>query len=171
MWIATLLFATSLLTTPSVDDVLTMMARVPNECALYSNCPKTWGPPHYESLNDAREIATAIAAGVVAEADPWGRAALGVIYAAFESNNRRCASGDGGKSWGAWQMQRVNNACTPLLAFPMWLAKVENSEKTCVALPPEDRLAALASGNCDHGRDKVRHRWALVPQVEGRALD
>ena len=160
------------LSTPTVDDVLAMMSRVPNECELFHSCPKDakgaalWGLPNYERLNDAREIAEAIVAGVRVESDPWRRAALGVVYAAFESNNRRCAEGDGGKSWGAWQQQGLSRdtACTPMRAFPMWLAMVKQSESAC------GDLALVASGSCDRGRDKVRRRNLLASGLLGTVV-
>jgi hypothetical protein len=152
----------------SVEDVLAMMAQIPNECALYgtSACNPTWkkGPIGYDKFPDAREIAEAIAAGVDGVEAPRLRAAQGAVYAAYESNNRKCAMGDGGAAHGAWQLQGVPEyiACDPLRAFPIWLGKVRASEKACAALPVGERFAAVASGNCEHGRVRVRIRIPLI---------
>jgi hypothetical protein len=149
---------------PTSDDVLSMMARIPNECALYDKCPMT--PAGFERSRDARRIANVIADGVKDEDDPWGRAALATVYVAFESDVQACPrAGDGGHSHGGWQLwdpQDPLAACNPRLAFPLWMRRVRASETACAANPPDERLAQLASGSCTKGRVKVRKRAELA---------
>jgi hypothetical protein len=149
---------------PTSDDVLSMMARIPNECALYGKCPIT--PAGFERSKDARVIAHAISDGVQDEDDPWGRAALAAVYAAYESGLSSCPRpGDGGHSHGTfqlWDAKDVLAACNPRLAFPLWMTLVRASEKACAANPPDERLAQLASGSCSKGRVKVRQRAELA---------
>lgn len=165
VFIRALLFATLELAGPSPDDVLAMMRQLPNECALYKQCPD--GLAGFDLVHDAREIAEAIADGVKGEVDPWGRAALGAVYSSDESANQRCRVGDGGQSVGAWQMKGLSKdaACTPAREFPLWLAAVRRSEAACAHNAPDERLAALASGSCDHGRQKVRFRAVLARKI------
>jgi hypothetical protein len=152
---------------PTSDDVLLMMSRIPNECALYSKC--SYAPAGFERSKDARLIASAISDGVQDESDPWGRAALASVYAAYESGLNACPrAGDGGHSHGAFQLWDAKNAlaaCNPRLAFTMWMTLVRASEKACSANPPDERLAQLASGYCDRGRQKVRQRAELAKTI------
>jgi hypothetical protein len=154
------------------QDVLAMMAKLPNECALYHDCPKSWGTanPGYDHLNDAQEIAEAVVAATIDDSNPWLRAAQAVVYAAFESVNKRCAVGDGGKSFGAWQLQKVSPevACVPAKALPIWLRKVKQSEEDCG--PGIYSLTEVASGNCTSpkGRRKVAKRAGLVAALVSR---
>lgn len=136
-------------------DVLAIMAKVPNECALYGACQK--GAAGFDRTKDAAEIAAAIAVGASSREE----AALGVVYAAYESANRKCAHGDGGKSLGTWQMQRLSEtvACTPALAFPIFLERARLSLAHC------GTMAEYVSGNCDHGRDKAARRAELVARL------
>lgn len=151
--------------TVTPEEVLAVMSQVPEETSLYGHGAQT--PAGFDKKKDAREIAEAIAAGVTWESDPRKWVVLGVVYAAYESANRRCVSGDGGKSWGAWQVQGLarDKACTPMNEFPVWLAKAKASLDYCADLPEDERLAALASGNCEHGRVKVRTRMPLVRRL------
>ena len=156
---------------PTSDDVLAMMARIPNECALYSKCPMT--PAGFDRSHDARLIAGVIADDVKNEEDPWGRAAQAAVYVAYESAVHACPhAGDGGHSHGGWQLwdpRDVLAACNPRLAFPLWLGMVHASEATCVDNDPDERLAQLASGSCSRGRMKVRKRAELAKVI--RRLD
>lgn len=170
----TLAFAIAMLTTVvpahaesiEVDDVLAIMAKVPNECGLYRSCK--WCAPEdeacqlgaagFERTPDAREIATAIAAGTSSREET----VLGVVYAAYESGNHKCAHGDGGKALGTWQMQRSPSAiaCTPALAFSHFLARAHRSMAHC-----DGSMAEYVSGNCDHGTIKAGKRAELVARL------
>ena len=170
----TLAFAIALLTTVvpahaesiEVDDVIALMAKVPNECGLYRSCK--WcaledeacqlAPAGFERTRDAREIATAIAVGTSNREE----IVLGVVYAAFESGNHKCAHGDGGKSLGAWQMQRSPHsiACTPALAFAHFLNRAHRSMTHCGG-----SMAEYVSGNCDHGTVEAGKRAQLVARL------
>ena len=83
-----------------------------------------------------------------------------VVYAAYESGNVRCAIGDHGLSFGAWQMRGLSayDACTPAIAAKHWIARAREAAVTCAKNEPEERLAPLASGNCDHAKKKTRWR-------------
>jgi hypothetical protein len=151
---------------PTTADILRMMRDVPAECALYHACADI--PGGFERAPDAPAIASAIATGVAAEPDPWGRAALGVVYAAYESSMRACPkSGDAGHSNGTWMLWGVAHAvaCDPMRAFPRWLGVVRASEAACSANAPGEALAALASGRCDMGRWIVRQRDELARRL------
>jgi hypothetical protein len=127
---------------------------------------------------DASAIADGIALAVATDVfEPLtgtreGDAALTALYAYRESSLQACGkSGDGGRSWGAWQLQRVARAtaCDPVAAAPIWLSRARASVQACATLPLEERLAALASGSCSRGRALVAWRWrqasALLAQV------
>jgi hypothetical protein len=127
---------------------------------------------------DAPVIADGIAVAVAEDELPAltgsreGDAALLGVYAYRESSLRACASGDGGKSLGPWQLQRLppSVACAPADAARVWLHVARASIERCAELPLPERLAALASGSCARGRRLVRWRWeqagALLAQVE-----
>jgi hypothetical protein len=135
-------------TTPTAADVLAMMRLVPAECALTGQCADV--PAGFDRTRDAPAISEAIAAGVIDEPDPWGRAALGVVYACFESGAQACpTAGDGG----------------PPRAFSAWLAIARRSEATCAANTHGEELAALASGSCFKARRKVRLRALLAARI------
>jgi hypothetical protein len=149
-------------TVPTTADVLDIMSRIPPECAFYSSkCAMT--PAGFDKIGDAKEVASAIAEGVRGEQDPWGRASIASVFAAYEAGNQKCAEGDSGKSLGVFQMKGIprNIACSPRLEFPLWLSLVRYSESRCSDNDPDERLALLASGRCDRGRRKVRNRSIL----------
>jgi hypothetical protein len=109
----------------------------------------------------ARELAEAIAA----EAPDAEWAIRTAVWATNEDMPMdACPAGDGGKSLGPLQLQRVSVrvACTPRLAVYEWLARARASLHQC------GTLAIVASGRCDRGRDLVAQRlreaqrWALV---------
>jgi hypothetical protein len=126
---------------------------------------------------DAPVIADGIAVAVAGDELPpltgtrEGDAALLGLYAYRESSLRACASGDGGRSLGPWQLQRLPPAlaCAPADAARVWLHVARASFDLCGELPVAERLAALASGSCSRGRRLVRWRWeqagALLAQV------
>ena len=147
----------------TADDVLAMIAEVPVQLGH-------WRRAGFDKKPDAPVIAAAIAA--TADGSLLGTvredAALMVVYAAYEGGMRKCpAAGDGGKSWGVFQMQRSpwKIACTPALAAAEWLQRAQYSMQTCSSLPLEEQLASLASGSCGHGRQLVRRRVEVARRV------
>jgi hypothetical protein len=166
----TLLFALALLATPlpmtppetvTAPEVLAMMARIPaveNEAS-----PAYARVGHWERLGVAGELAVAIAT----VAPSRETAALMALYAAFEGGNQACAVGDGGKSLGPFQLQRASTltACSALPAARAWLKLADWSWKTCAGNPPDERLALLASGSCQRGRQQVRKRAELARRI------
>jgi hypothetical protein len=148
----------------SADDVLEMFARLP---ACEGCADDTRG--HYERSPDAREIATAIVATVDGSllGSSWREAALMSVFAAFESNVHRCAVGDGGLSWGTFQLRGASraDACTPERAARIWYWRAQRITVLCAGNPLEERLAALASGSCDRARAKVRHRFEVASHL------
>jgi hypothetical protein len=142
-----------LLTPASPDEVLSWMSRLPvTETAQRSG--------HWDRIGNAASIADAIA-----EVAPDRRTAAEMtVYAVFEGGNRACAVGDGGKSLGPWQMQRLpaSVACDARQAAAVWLERAAKSRIDCAALPENEQLAALSSGNCGHGHVVSRRRDALA---------
>ena len=150
----------------TVDDVLTMAARLP------ASEERLDGPlGGFERAPYARPIAEAIASTVDGSLLGIGRlreeGALMLIYAAFESGLRRCVPGDGGRAWGPWQEQHVPRAvaCDPARAARRWYALALEGARACKTLPEVERLAFVASGNCGHGRQLARRRGVLAQKV------
>jgi hypothetical protein len=147
-----------LLTPASSTEVLDWMARLPvTETAQRSG--------HWDRVGSATKIAEAIA-----EVAPDRRTAAEMtVYAVFEGGNRACAVGDGGKSLGPFQEQRVpaSVACDPRQAAAIWLTRAAQSRIDCAALPENEQLAALSSGNCGHGHVVSRRRDALAKGLLG----
>jgi hypothetical protein len=145
----------------TADDVLAMMAKLP--VVEVPKTPEQNRLGHWERIGVARELAAAIA-----EVAPTRTAAsLHVVYAAFEGGNQRCAAGDGGKSLGPYQLQRLPEsvACDPLAAARIWQERANYSWKRCTKNPPEERLAQLASGSCDNGRTLTRRRAKIAARI------
>lgn len=134
---------------------------------------------------DAAVIAQAMAQAVAADGEEpitgskEGDLALGLRFAWDESNLRmvdsrgECLTGDGGKALGPLQLQHTPAAlaCAPAPAAKIWLAMAHGSARRCSTLEEGARLAALASGNCDHGREVSRRRMraaraALVQAIK-----
>lgn len=145
-------------------DVIAMMAEVP----AYG----TDRPGHFERAHDAARIAEGIARAVNEEGetvlgDRRRDAALLVVFAARESSNRSCASGDRNASLGAFQLQgaRAGVACDPYLASREWLWRARDAMRTCVEVPFEERLSLLASGKCTRGRQISRERMELAEHI------
>lgn len=142
--------------------VLSVMAHIP---------PTELSPSEYrwDKLPAASDIAGGIADAVNADEDPLfidrkSTAILMAVYAAFEGGMQRCAIGDNGKSRGVFQLSAerfsIATACVPQFAAKAWLSLAHGVY--CTALSSEEGLAALASGNCDHGRRLVRRRALLA---------
>lgn len=141
----------------SVEDALTMMDSLPAR-EIDVN-----GPPHrWSRQGQANRIAYAISK----TAGTTEQAATLVVWDVYESNNLRTAAGDGGKSHGPWQISedqaKPDLAEDPDRAAALWLALAEKSRRDCAALPDDEQLAELASGNCAAGRTLARRRAALV---------
>jgi len=150
---------------PTAQDVMVMFTMIPEERTLISG---NGAAAHFERSRDAKRIAEAISAGVQNEDDPWMRAAEGAVYAAYEAAVQACPkAGDGGKSFGTWQMQEVREdvACNPLRAFPVWLSRAKQSEVDCRNNPKDEKLAELASGSCFKAKKKVRLRRELAQLI------
>jgi hypothetical protein len=156
--------------TVTLAQVVEMMDRLPAR----ESDPR--GPTaKYSQINDGLEVAVAIS--LVADGSVTGDAlqdaALMATYAAFESANRKCAVGDGGKALGVWQLQHTSKivACDPLKAALHWRAMARYSIKTCSAdgMPGKDdwsvRLAILLSGDCKRGLAKTRSRAQIARSI------
>jgi hypothetical protein len=117
----------------------------------------------FSKRRDAPEIASAIVTAV----ETWEEAQLMVVYAAYESGIKRDAIGDHGLSFGAWQMRGLSRECafTPACAARVWIRRARQAAVDCSELAREERLAPLASGNCDHARQKTRWRVELAESL------
>lgn len=144
----------------TADDVLEMAARIPHEAAADMS-----RPAGFEKSSDALAIAAAVARVATSREE----AATLIVYAAYESGLRIKAHGDGGKSRGPWQLKYVSDAVafSPVAAAKYWLWLAGESARICKANVEDERLASLASGYCDRGRAKVRHRAEVVRLVAG----
>jgi len=141
---------------PTSDDVLAMMASV-DASGIYAR------------VGHARQIADAIAdkAEALDGMSLRESEALMAVFAAKESANQLCPAGDGGKSLGTFQLQGVERdvACDPGRSLPLWIAKAKWSVTFCADNAPDERLAALASGRCDRGREKVAARVRMARAI------
>jgi hypothetical protein len=147
----------------SFEDAIAMMNALPKK--------ETDGPtaPSYRwsRVGQANRVAEAISrhAGT-SEQGAWL-----AVQSVFEANNRLDAVGDGGKSHGPFQLSVERTtpdvARDPDRAAPIWLSLADLSRKTCANLPEDEQMAAVMSGNCDHGRKLARRRAALVRRALG----
>lgn len=161
-------------TVVTASAVLDMMRLIPLECSLWGSAPRprcpTDRPAGFELGPDAGAIAAAIARHAASRYD----AALLAVFSSYESGNDAHAVGDGGKSFGAFQVQGMGEgAFDPDKAAARWLELARSGQHRCHRNPPDEQLASVASGNCDHGREKVRRRvrlarsLALLPEGQG----
>lgn len=138
----------------TTDDVLAMMRRLPSH-------ERGKGAYRWDKVGQANRIASAIAKA----ATTLDEAGDLVVYDIYESNNLIAAVGDGGKSHGPWQLSSryatPETARVPEKAAPLWLAAAAQARKDCAKLPEDDRLAEVASGSCQYGRQLARRRAAL----------
>lgn len=138
----------------SLALVLAIQARVPDECQLtrYSGCsPKA--SADFTHVGDAEAVRQA-----VAELSPDLDTAIeGVIFAAYESANHLDASGDHGKSRGAWQT--IDGGKTAKEQFANWLVRRRTSLDRCGS------LAKVASGSCNHGLRLVYRRMTVKSAI------
>ena len=153
----------------TVDEVLGDMARVPEREILGRGTEPRQG--HFDRIGDAREIAVAIAAAVNGMPPLYGSrsltASILAVHGAWESNNRRCARGDSGRSWGYLQLSIAHTdryeACDPTIATRKWLRLA--ARVWCASNPAGAELAAVESGRCDAAWDKARHRLEVARAV------
>jgi hypothetical protein len=143
----------------TTDDVLAMMRKLPS---------KELGHDTYrwDKVGQANRIASAIAKAATTR-DEAGDL---TVYAIYESNLLLAAIGDGGKSYGPWQLTAKYATIevatrNPEKAAAIWLAAAAQSRKDCEKLPEDDRLAEVASGSCDYGRTLARRRARLRRQA------
>jgi len=138
----------------SLALVLAIQARVPDECQLtrHSACsPKAMAD--FTHAGNAEAVRQA-----VAELAPDLDAAIeGIIFAAYESANRLDASGDGGKSTGAWQT--IDGGKTAKEQFTQWLIRRRTSLDKCGS------LAKVASGSCSRGLRLVYRRMLVKSAI------
>jgi hypothetical protein len=72
-----------------------------------------------------------------------------------------CKEGDGGRSFGFWQLQtRREIGCSTLDSARYWLHWAHGSQARCSALPLAEQLAELHSGTCARGHVLSRWRWS-----------
>lgn len=156
MMILLFLFASQLAPVVTQREVLAMMAEIPNcerACAAKGA---------YATAGDAAEVALAISLSARSRKE----AAEEAVYAAYESGNRKLAVSPDGRDRGAWQLRDAGEAAfDPARAVLLWRAAADASRALCAANPPEERLAALASGSCSAGRQKVRLRDAVAERI------
>ena len=147
---------------PSPEGVLRFMAAVP--ACESQKIPQCLRPGRWDRIGSAREIASAISQ-VARDRDEADRMAL---FSAWEGGNLKQALGDSGKSKGIVQLQGVSEevAFTPLLALRAWQALAD--AVACSGNPPDERLAALASGSCGRGRVLVRRREEVRRVIRAR---
>jgi hypothetical protein len=158
MLITGLLLARLLTEKPAIDDVMHMMAEVP---AVEGDVDSR--PGGFDRRRDAREIASAISH----VASDFFEAQVMVVYAAYESGNKRDAIGDHGLSFGTWQLRGLpaELAFDPKYAAQVWLKRARRANQDCILNEPAERLAPLASGNCDHAKKKTRWRVELAEHL------
>lgn len=138
-------------------EVLAMMDRIPI-CERGCDAPYRWS-----RVRNAKAIAAAIAA----VAPTRERAAQMAVYAAWESGLDARAESPDHLDHGAWQLRGVSIeiANDPNRAAAVWLGLADQNEALCQGNPPDEQLAALASGSCDHGRAKVKRRWHVAQAI------
>lgn len=141
---------------PSTSDVREMSFGLPREA-----------PP---AVVDAITAAVANDEELPLTGSYRGEAALMLVFAYHESAFKTCAAGDSGKSLGVFQLQRLPRAvaCDPARAAVVWLARAHESYAKCSMNDEDARLAALASGNCGHGRVLSARREKLALEVASR---
>jgi hypothetical protein len=153
----------------TADEVLAAMARVPErELAGQAREPRAG---RFDRLNDAKEIAQAIAQAVNTTPPLYGSrsltAAIEVVHGAWESGFQRCARGDSGRSWGFLQLSIAHTsryeACDPFLAAKKWIRLA--TSVWCSKAPDGAELAAVESGRCDAAWNKAQHRLEVARTI------
>jgi len=118
----------------------------------------------------SKAVAVAIAEGLRDDPSPpllgnyHDETMLILEYAWRESTFRTNAVGDHGLSLGLLQLQRLPKAVAfdPKQSVIIWLQRAHEAYALCSDNAEEDRLAALCSGNCKHGRVEARGRYRRV---------
>jgi len=156
----------------TVDQIVNgVMAKVPSEGCLYNRegkgCAKQFEHgAGFQRGPDARRIAEAIARTADGRITGSKRtdAALMAVFSSYESGNKADAVGDGGKSYGAWQIRYLGDAMfDPALAAPAWRSIAIESIRVCKDNAPDQQLASVAGGCRIHqAQVKVRQRVALA---------
>lgn len=122
--------------------------------------------PTAPRLRDAQQIATAIDTAISQDVDPpvFGSreedAAVMAYYAIRESWLAHDAVGDGGKSFGVWQMQSAAGRADVMTQARAWLWLLHQSARVC----PESPAAPL-SGGCVAARSLADRRTAKAHQL------
>jgi hypothetical protein len=120
-----------------------------------------WGAIHplAPHLHDASEIAAAIEAAVTDDAEPpvFGSrdedAAVMAYYALRESWLSHDAIGDGGRSFGVWQLRSASGRADLGTQARAWLSLLHEGARICPASP-----AAPLSGGCVAARSTADRR-------------
>jgi hypothetical protein len=120
-----------------------------------------WGAIHPAAphLHDASRIADAIQAAVTADAEApvFGSrdedAAVMAYYALRESWLSSSAVGDGGRSFGVWQLRSASGRADLETQARAWLALLHEGARICPASP-----AAPLSGGCTAARSTADRR-------------
>jgi hypothetical protein len=82
-----------------------------------------------------------------------------------------CREGDGGKSFGMWQLQvRREIGCAVVDAARYWLHFAHGSQRRCAGLPLDERLAELHSGTCARGHVLSRFRYGQAVRLLDRLM-
>jgi len=148
----------------TVDDVLGVMHRLPEEGCLYNPHGKGCTMPgRFDHGPDARRIAESIV--VAADGSITGNRALDAAvmatFSSYESGNDASAVGDRGRARGAMQLWFVSDsvAFDPAQSVLAWRAIARGSVKMCKDNAADEKLASVA-GSCSYwkARQKVRQR-------------
>ncbi|WP_394847388.1 hypothetical protein LZC95_07975 [Pendulispora brunnea] len=100
------------------------------------------------------------------DTDKSETAALLVAVSWYESRFNPRALGDGGRSWGLFQMRGGGpRYFDPVIAARGALRAMRTSLDACSDQLPADRLAAYASGSCARGRRESRARMQLASKL------
>lgn len=148
---------------PTAAEVLQMMSKLPAEMCLYTG--KRCEPAGFDKGPDARRIADAIAHAATGElrGTRLEDAALMATYSSYESGNDAHATGDSGRSHGAWQIKFAPAEVSeqPDRAASIWLSLARDG--ACKGVADDEKLAGLA-GSCTSSaaRQKVRQRAQLA---------
>lgn len=136
-----------------------------------------------EHVPPSPEIAGAIAFAVLndPEGPITGSIAGDAVYMARESFDESrwgwqwigsglsfidCKEGDGGKSFGFWQLWAPRQiGCSVNGAARVWLQMAHASQSHCAMLPLAEQLAELHSGSCARGRRLSAWRWDQAERV------
>jgi hypothetical protein len=149
----------------SPEQIVAMQATFPNEGA--APLGKAAG---FDKLRGSRKVAIIIAQGARSRLE----AALAAVYAAYEGGNQAQAKGDRDASgefhsFGVFQLSSKHTdpalAFDTRRAFRVWQAMKDRVEEQCGSNEPEERLAALISGDCRLARAQARKRYEVAERA------